>query len=53
MKTFNGVVMFRNTEIQHNIYVDASLEGLGGAWRSRVYSVPIPFDVIGYSAITQ
>ena len=53
MKTFNGVVMFRNTKIQHNIYVDASLESLGGAWGSRVYSVPIPFDVIGYAAITQ
>ena len=24
-----------------------------GAWGSRVYSVPIPFEMIGHAAITQ
>ena len=52
MKAFNGVVTFRNMEIQH-IYVDARLASLGGMWGSHLYSVPIPFDEIGYAAITQ
>ena len=31
MKSFNRVVYFNKSPVQHNIYVDASLKYLGGA----------------------
>ena len=53
MRTLNGVVMFKNSGVHHNIHVDASLESFGGVWGSRVYSVPIPFKIIGHTFISQ
>ena len=53
MKQFNGVVRFNRSAVQHHVYVDASLTGLGGVWGSRVYSTHVPTDVIGERAITQ
>ena len=32
MKEFNGVVRFNKFTVQHHIYVDASLQRLGGVW---------------------
>ena len=53
MKEFNGVVCFNKFAVQHHIYVDASLQRLGGVWGSCVYSTLIPTDVIGQISITQ
>ena len=53
MREFNGVVLFNKPAIQHHVYVDASLQRLGGVWGSRVYSTMIPVDLIGNRAITQ
>ena len=52
-ETVNGVVRFNKPAVQHHVYVDASLTGLGGVWGSRVYSTRVPTDVIGERAITQ
>ena len=36
MKTFNGVVYFKKSPVQHNIYVEASLKYLGGVGYSCI-----------------
>ena len=53
LSKFNGVVTFNRPPVSHTAFVDASLQGLGGVWGSRVYSVAIPFTLIGDLAITQ
>ena len=53
MKEFNGVVCFNKFVVQHHIYVDASLQRLGGVWGSCVYSTLVPTNVIGQLSITQ
>ena len=37
LRVFNGVVSFRCHPVQHHVYVDATLTGLGGVWGNRIY----------------
>ena len=53
MRTFNGAVMFKHVGVHHNICVEVSLTCLGGPLGSHVYSIHIPFEIIGENSITQ
>ena len=43
LPTFNGITYFKKLEVDSNqiLFLDASLTGLGGVWRHRVYATPV------------
>ena len=53
VKHFNGVVTFRNIAVAHEVFVDATLTGIGGVWGSRVYSAQVPPNLVHRISITQ
>ena len=46
---FNGTAFFSHISVNHNIELDACLQGLGARWESSVYAVPLP---LGYEKMT-
>ena len=53
VKQFNGVVTFKNINVAHEVFVDATLTGTGGIWGSRVYSARVPPNLVHCISITQ
>ena len=43
LPTFNGITYFRKPEVDESqtLFLDASLTGLGGVWRRRVFATPV------------
>ena len=43
LPVFNGITYFKKLEVdkEQNLFLDASLTGLGGVWRNRVYATPV------------
>ena len=41
LKQYNGVTFFNNKPVDFQVYLDASLSGLGGAFRPSVYALPL------------
>ena len=43
LPTFNGITYFRTPEVDtdQTLFLDASLTGLGGVWRRRLYATPV------------
>ena len=48
---FQDLNWFNTFLYQFNGHIDASLTGLGGAYNSMVYSLPIPKDYKNYSIV--
>ena len=48
---YNGVTFYDNQEIQETIFLDASLQGLGGAFNNEVYVLTIPLGFEGYDIV--
>ena len=38
---YNGITFYDNTIIKDTVFLDASLQGLGGIFRNMVYSLPL------------
>ena len=43
LPVFNGITYFKKVEVDkdQNLFLDASLTGLGGVWKNRVYATPV------------
>ena len=51
---FNGIVKIHNNEVQkQNVFVDASLQQVGGIWRKQVYCCNIPDRIKNLVSIVQ
>ena len=48
LQVFNGTVSFRRNPVQHHVYVDATLMGLGAVWGDKIYAAPIPMRRLFY-----
>ena len=46
---YNGVTYYDQTHCHSEIHLDASLTGLGGAYGSMVYALPIPKGYMSYN----
>ena len=53
VKQFNGVVAFNNVTVAHEVFVDATLTGIGGIWGLRAYSALVPPNLAHRISITQ
>ena len=51
MRQFIGVVYYDNKPIQAELYLDASLTGMGGIFDNQCYALPIPKNLKNYSII--
>ena len=49
VKQCNGVVRFRRPSVFQEVFVDATLQAVGGVWRTRAYSEILPPELIGLS----
>ena len=48
---FNGKAFFDHPKIDHEIELDASLQGLGARWSSQVYALTIPLGFKQYNIV--
>ena len=46
---YNGVMYYNQTHCHSEVHLDACLTGLGGAYGSMVYALPIPRGYINYN----
>ena len=53
LEKFNGVVMFQNVRHTFDVYVDASLTGMGGCWNNNAYAVSRHLSATWNLSITQ
>ena len=51
LDTYNGTTYYNITEQDAQVYLDASLIGLGGVYGSFVYTLPIPRGFCDYSIV--
>ena len=51
LRQYNGVTFYDNQEIQETIFLDASLQGLGGAFNNEVYALTIPLGFQNYDIV--
>ena len=51
LDTYNGITYYKITEQDAQVYLDASLTGLGGVYGSFVYALPIPKGFRDYSIV--
>ena len=48
---YNGITFYDNTMIKDTVFLDASLQGLGGVFRNMVYSLPLKRGFRNYSIV--
>ena len=48
---YNGITFYDNPPIQDKVFLDASLQGMGGAFRNMVYSLPFPKGFKNYTIV--
>ena len=48
---YNGITFYDNTMIKDTVFLDASLQGLGGVFRNMVYSLPLQRGFRNYSIV--
>ena len=53
LSKFNGKVMFRDAGEAFDVYVDASLTGMGASWNKNVYAVSRHISATSWLSITQ
>ena len=46
---YNGTSMYDHKKPDHQVHLDACLQGLGGVWQNMVYHMPIP---LGFKGLT-
>ena len=49
LTSYNGVTFYHQPPARKSIYLDASLEGLGGSYDNYVYALQIPKGFRGYN----
>ena len=49
--SYNGSIYYDTRNIDAQVHLDACLTGLGGAYNSMVYALPIPKDYQGYTIV--
>ena len=53
LRVFNGMVAFKRNPVEHHIFVDATLMGLGAIWGNKTYTTTIPDELRDIFSITQ
>ena len=48
---FYGITFYDNAPTQATVFLDASLQGLGGIFQDMVYTLPLPRGFRGYSIV--
>ena len=48
---YNGITFYNNQEIPETIFLDACLQGLGGAYNNEVYVLSIPVGFYNYDIV--
>ena len=51
LKSYNGVTYHNTSQVDVQVYLDASLNGLGGAYNSMIYAVPIERGYMDYTIV--
>ena len=51
LRSYNGMTYYDTRNIDAQVHLDAYLAGLGGAYNSMVYALPIPKDYQGYTIV--
>ena len=49
LHSYNGVTIYQVNPLYHRIFLDASLQGMGGCFNNYVYSLTIPLDFKNYN----
>ena len=49
LHSYNGVTIYQLTPLYHRIFLDASLQGMGGCFNNYVYSLTIPLSFKNYN----
>ena len=49
LKSYNGVTIYQVKPLHHRIFLDASLQGMGGCYKNFVHSLPIALGFINYN----
>ena len=49
LNSYNGVTIYQVTPLYSRIFLDASLQGMGGCFNNYVYSLPIPLGFRNYN----
>ena len=49
MKQHNGIVRVRRPSVFQEVFIDATLQAVGGVWGTKAYSEPLPTELIGLS----
>ena len=49
LPTFNGITIFDHRPIDHEIELDACLQGLGARWGSQIFAFPLPLGYLDYN----
>ena len=49
LRSYNGVTIYQITLLHHRVYLDASLQGLGGCYNNYVYTLLIPLGFKDYN----
>ena len=48
---YNGVSLYDHEKPDHQVHLDACLQGLGGVWTNMVYHIPIPLGFKGLNIV--
>ena len=51
LNSYNGVTMYQVTPLYNQIFLNASLQGMGGCFNNYVYSLPIPLGFKNYNIV--
>ena len=48
---YNGISLYDHQKPDHQVHLDACLQGLGGVWQNMVYHMPIPLGFKGLNIV--